>query len=190
MAEAEPRAACRECGEPLEVFRPTCENCGAEFDWTALVECEECGSHVEASTDTCPECGADVSIWRAIERDIAETGSPAAIWKDAVPRPSRDGYSRHLGSLKGQWADYRRVTEDGTEFHVLEFTDHYEIHRDEVSAMDHPGMHLVRYTPRIVVATAGGVTLGMLDTVVYSSKLVTDAMQASLSLFPERDEDE
>lgn len=181
MDESLARSSCGDCGEAVELFRPACENCEATFEWDVRVACPHCEADTEIRATSCHACGEDISPWRAIERDVSATDSPASVWKDAVPRPSRDGYRRHLGSLKGQWADYRRMLDDGTEFHVLEFSDHYEIHRDEVSAIDAPAMHLVRYTPRIMMATAGGLTLGLLDTMIYSGRIMTDAMQASAS---------
>jgi len=82
------------------------------------------------------------------------------------------GYYRHIGSVKGQWADYRRPLKGGGEIHVRSFGDHYEVHLDNVGALDSPGKHAVWYAPR--VAADGGIQV--IETVgkalSYSSQVV------------------
>lgn len=179
MAGLPPQHTCQDCGEPLYLFEQFCEACGSDHHWFYLADCLECGEETDYLAGECPNCGVEHSPWRAVEFEVLR-GEPIAVAKDAVPRPMQAGYRRHLGMVKGQWADYRRMHgEDGPEFHVRVFGDHYEMHPDEFSAIEEPAMHAFVYAPR-VAATAG---IGMIRGVTAAVDQSTDLVNESVDLF-------
>jgi len=148
----EPRGrACTECGGAIHLLQRTCEECGTPHRWSCVAACLECGRETDYLDEACA-CGATHSPWRVVER-AARTEGAVTVAKDAVERPSEAGYRRHVGTVRGQLADYRRVLDGGGEFHVRTYLDHYELHIDEVSALDEPAKHTLRYGPRAAAAT-------------------------------------
>lgn len=147
---------CVECGEPLSLFQPACEDCGTAHEWSYRAPCHDCGGPAEYTEKRCPHCGTELTVWRAMEADVVARETALEIWKDAVPRPTQAGYQFHLGSIHGQWADYRRPVSGG-DFHVRVYADHYELHRDDVSAIDAPARHLLRHGAP--AATASGIDI-------------------------------
>jgi len=134
--------------------------------------CVRCGATVKDPREHCPNCDLPQPGWRAIEHALSTTGETIRVAKDALDRPMKAGYYRHIGSVKGQWADYRRPLKGGGEIHVRSFGDHYEVHLDSVGALDSPGKHAVWYAPR--VAADGGIQV--IETVTkalsYSNQVV------------------
>lgn len=144
---------CTACGDSLLLFQPTCRRCDTAHTWQYRAACHDCGELTEYTDEACAHCGAQLSIWRALEADALAQEETLELWKDAVPRPIEAGYRLHLGSIRGQWADYRRSLPDGGEFHVLAYAKRYELHHDEVGALDSPGRHLLRHGGPAAVAT-------------------------------------
>jgi hypothetical protein len=89
--------------------------------------------------------------------------------------------------VKGQWADYRRVREDGSDFHVRVYSDHYELHLDPVSAIDDPVMHALTAAPRLASAAGVGVVRGIQSTVERSGGLVTRTVGMPSELLSEHE---
>lgn len=174
-----PRAPydCPDCGRGVHFFQPSCPSCESTLEWD--IPCPECGNPRTSLDGPCPECGATVAPWRVLEAHVLADGEPVTVSKAAVPRPPTAGYSRHLGSVRGQWADFRRLLDEGREFHVREYTNHYELHLDEVGALDSPGMHAVRYTPRVVANTGITVIDGLSTVVSYTGRLVNSLLGGS-----------
>jgi hypothetical protein len=141
---------CTACGAPLHLLTPECPECGTDQTWELRGECPECGRGRDF-LEPC-RCGAPATPWRALER-VALADGTVSVAKDAVSRPTRAGYGRHLGTVKGQWADYRRDGDAG-EFHVVVFLDHYELHVDDVGALESPTGHAIRYAPTAIASTA------------------------------------
>jgi hypothetical protein len=158
MSHAPRSNSCAECGEALALFQPVCEECETAHEWTYRAACHDCGEQVSYTDEECPECGAPLSIWRALEADVLSRDEPIAIWKDRVPRPTDAGYRIHFGSIHGQWADYRRSLGDG-DLHIRSYPRRYELHYDDVSAVESPGRHLLRHGAP--AATASGVDLAL-----------------------------
>lgn len=178
---------CLACSAPIHFLQERCANCGEEHDWQYFGECEACGAEIDYLAGGCV-CGVAYSPWRVIEQELLYHEAPITVSKDAVARPMEAGYRRHLGAVKGQWADYRRVLEDGDEFHVRVFRDHYEIHLDEVSAIDDPTLHAVRYGPRSLVITTRGVIDGLQQTIDRSNDLLSRTLAAPFRLLADSEE--
>ncbi len=141
----EPRAeTCVDCGEELALFQPVCKACGTAHEWEYRAPCHNCGEQVTYDGD-CPHCGTELLIWRALEADALGTDEPISVWKESVPRPTAAGYRVHLGSIHGQWVDYRRSMDEDGDMHIRSYHNRYELHHDEVSAVDSPGRHLLRH---------------------------------------------
>lgn len=173
--EAAPSRAksCVECGRPLALFQPVCEDCGTTHKWTYQAPCHDCGEVVSYTDGDCPHCGATLLIWRALEADALAGEEQLTIWKEAVPRPTEAGYRIHFGSIHGQWADYRRSLGEDGDLHIRSYSKRYELHHDDVSAVDAPGRHLLRHGPP--AATASGIDLAKRvgRTVGESARLAT-----------------
>lgn len=188
MPGVTPQHSCLACDEPIHFLQDPCPACGVSHAWFYVADCRQCGEETDYLDGPCECCGAEYSPWRVVEMELFGGSDVVTVPKDAVPRPMTDEYRRHLGTMKGQWADYRRVLDDGSEFHVRAYTDHYEIHLDEVSAIDDPAWHMVRYTPRVVAITGIGVVEGVQQTVERSGRLVNDTLRAPFRLLPDTDE--
>lgn len=169
-AEPEPDA-CPHCDQRLYYFQQSCPSCERSVEWD--IRCVQCGTPVVEGGENCPGCGMAHPRWRVIEQLLITNGEPLRVAKDALDRPMRAGYSRHLGSVKGQWADYRRQLENGAEAHVRTYGDHYEIHLDTVGALDSPGKHAVWYTPRVVADGGIQVIETVTKALSYSGRLVS-----------------
>ena len=152
---------CGECGAPMHLLQSACEECGATHDWSCLAECRDCGRETDYLDGPCA-CGTAHSPWRAVEL-AARTEGPVTVAKEPIERPTEAGYQRHVGTVRGQWADYRRGL-DGGEFHVRTYLDHYELHVDEVSAIDEPTKHTLRYGPQAAVTTTVDLLRGVAGT--------------------------
>lgn len=152
-----PPRECDVCESALHLFQPACEECETPYEWSISGPCSECGREREY-LEPC-SCGASPSPWRGAESVALKEGT-VTIDKDAVERPIAAGYHRHLGTIRGQWADYRRATDDG-EFHVLVYLDHYELHVDEVGALDEPAKHGLRYGPKAAITTTTDIVRGL-----------------------------
>jgi len=150
---------CGECGAPMYLLQVACTECGTTHDWSCLAECRDCGRETDYLDGPCA-CGRAHSPWRAVEL-AARTEGEVTVAKDAVERPTEADYRRHVGTVRGQWADYRRVLDGGGEFHVRTYLDHYELHVDEVSAIDEPTRHTLRYGPRAAVTTTVDLVRGV-----------------------------
>ena len=177
---------CRVCGAPLHLLQPTCEECGTAYEWHCLAACRECGRETDYLDGECT-CGATHSPWRVIELAALEDG-PVTVPKDAVPRTTDAGYQRHVGTVRGQWADYRRERDGGGEFHVRVYLDHYELHVDEVGALDEPTRHTLRYSPRVAVTAGTDVLHGVERAVRCAGGLVRSVLRVPTSFVPDRKE--
>jgi hypothetical protein len=172
--------ACEECGAPMHLLQSACEECGTGHRWTCVAECRECGRETDYLDGPCT-CGATYSPWRVAEL-AARTEGTVTVAKDAVERPTGAGYQRHVGTVRGQWADYRRVLDDGGEFHVRTYLDHYQLHVDAVSALDDPTKHSIRYGPRAAVLTSADIVRGVAGAARRAGGLVRSALQLPGSL--------
>jgi hypothetical protein len=173
-----PRAeSCVECGAELVLFQPTCRRCETAHEWEYRAPCHDCGEQV-AYDGACPHCGSELSIWRALEADVLGRDEQLTVWKASVPRPLTAGYRVHLGSVQGQWVDYRRSLGEGGEMHIRSYHNRYELHHDDVSALDSPGRHLLRHG--LPAAIASGTELGARagKTVARSGTLLRRALQS------------
>lgn len=163
----------------MHLLRPACEECGAAHEWACVAPCRECGRETDYLDGPCV-CGATYSPWRVAER-AARTEGPVTVAKDAVERPTAAGYQRHVGTVRGQWADYRRVLDDGGEFHVRTYLEYYELHVDAVSAIDDPTRHTLRYGPRAAVTTGMDVARGVTGAARRAGGLVRSALRVPAS---------
>jgi hypothetical protein len=179
MAGYPPQSRCQSCDRPLYLFQEACDECGTPHHWFYSAPCRNCGTEIDYLAGPCPDCGVEHSPWRAVEFD-ALTDDPVAVAKDAVPRPIEAGYRRHLGMVKGQWADYRRAREDGSEFHVRVYSDHYELHLDDVGAIDNPAMHALTATPRLISTAGVGLLQGVEGAIERSGTLLNRTLRTTL----------
>jgi len=183
----EPRGrACKECGVSMHLLQRDCEGCGTTHRWSCVAACRECGRETGYLDGPC-DCGATYSPWRVAEL-ATRTEGRVTVAKDHVERPSEAGYRRHVGTVRGQWADYRRVLDDGGEFHVRTYLGHYELHVDEVSALDEPTRHTLRYGPRAAVATGTDIVGGVAGTARRAGGLVRSALGLPESLVSDSSE--
>lgn len=159
------------CGAALVLFQPTCQACDTEQAWQYAGPCRSCGETADYLAGECESCGTDLSIWRALEAQVFVEDEPALVWREAVPRPTEAGYRRHLGSVHGQWADYRRTVEDGGDFHIRRYLRYYELHYDDVSAVDSPTRHLLRHGPAAAVGSGFALTRQLTGAVAESGRL-------------------
>jgi hypothetical protein len=189
MPGLQPQHTCRSCGEGLYLFQEVCETCDEHHHWFYVADCLECGQETDYLHGACPGCGTEYSPWRAVEFEALD-GDSVAVAKDAVERPMRAGYRRHLGMVKGQWADYRRVLEDGddVEFHVRVYNRHYEMHLDDVSAIDDPAMHALRYAPRAAAVAGVGAIRGAKTTAERSGKVLDTTLRTPFRLLSDSSE--
>lgn len=186
MSEGFPERTCDECGATLHLFQPSCEDCGADYEWSFVAPCLDCGRETDYLHGTC-ECDRLHSAWRVAER-IARAEGSVTVAKDAVERPSRAGYARHLGTIRGQWADYRRETDEGTEFHVRTYLDHYELHVDDVSALEEPTMHTLRYGPAAAVKTGTDAVRATVRVAESLGHYVKSALRVPGAFIPDTDD--
>ena len=170
-----PRYECERCGEGMYLLEPECGNCGERYAWAYEAPCQSCGEVVDYTAGACPACGAELSLWRALELAVLATDGPVAVWKDTLSRPTEAGYRPHVGSVHGQWADYRRPVDDG-EFHVRSYADRYELHADDISAVARPAAHLLRHGPTAVTGTGFDIATGLTGALVRSSELATQLL--------------
>jgi len=170
-----PRYECERCGEGMYLLEPECANCGERYAWAYEAPCQSCGEVVDYTAGECPACGAELSLWRALELAVLATDGPVAVWKDHLPRPTDAGYRPHVGSVHGQWADYRRPVDDG-EFHVRSYADRYELHADDISAVTRPAAHLLRHGPTAVTGTGFDIATGLTGALVRSSVLAAQLL--------------
>lgn len=175
--------SCAECGQPLALFQPVCEDCETRHEWTYRAPCHDCGEVVSGTDEDCPRCGATLSVWRALEADALGHEEPIAIWKDAVPRPTKAGYRLHFGSIHGQWADYRRSLGESGDLHIRSYPKRYELHHDDVSALDAPGRHLLRHGLPAATASSIGLTAQVGKSVAKSARLASETVRLT-SLWP------
>jgi len=187
MASLSPQYTCRECGDSLYLFEERCESCGAEHAWFYLADCLECGEKTDYLAGACPHCGTEHSPWRAVEFEAIREGR-VAVAKDAVPRPMEAGYRRHLGMVKGQWADYRRTSETGPEFHVRVYGDHYELHLDEFGAIEEPAMHAFVYAPRVAATAGVGMLRGCTIAADRSAALLDRTLRAPFRILSDAED--
>jgi len=179
-----PQHRCHSCDGALYLFQESCEECGTDHHWFYLAPCRSCGAETDYLAGPCSDCGTEHSPWRAVEFE-ALTSDPVAVSKRALARPIEAGYRRHLGMVKGQWADYRRVREGGSDFHVRVYSDNYELHLDRVSAIDDPAMHALTAAPRLASTAGVGVLHGVQGTVERSGDLLTRTLQTPSKLLSE-----
>lgn len=182
-----PRGRCDVCDGPLHLLQRTCEGCGTDQKWVCQAGCAACGRETDPLDGPCA-CGETQSAWRAVEA-VTRTAGSVTVAKDAVERPTEAGYRRHVGSIRGQWADYRRVLPGGGECHVRVYLDHYELHVDTVSALDDPAGHTLRYGPVAAVATGTAVVHGVAGAARRAGGLVGSAARTPVSLLSAGDEE-
>jgi hypothetical protein len=162
---------CVACGAALALFQPTCPSCDTKQVWRYNGPCPDCGDKADYLAGDCENCGTSLSIWRALEAKVSVDEEPLLLWRAAVPRPTEQGYRRHLGSIYGQWADYRRTVDDGGDFHIRRFLRYYELHYDDVSAVDSPTRHLLRHGPSAAVGSGLALTRQVTGAVAQSGRL-------------------
>lgn len=180
MSRSSPRYACKRCKEPMYLLQPVCENCSEQYVWQYETVCHSCGETVDYTAQRCPACGAELPIWRALELAVLTTDGEVAVWKESVPRPTDAGYRYHFGSVHGQWADYRRPVESG-EFHVRSYRNRYELHFDDVSAVEEPAKHLIRHGPTAATGTGFDLLTRLTGTVVDSGEFATRMIQTPVA---------
>lgn len=164
--------ACRTCGAELVLFQPTCPRCETAHEWEFQAPCHDCGEQV-AYECACPHCEAELPVWCALEADVLGRDEP----KKRVPRPLTAGYRVHLGTVHGQWVNYRRSLGE-SEMHVRSYPRRYELHHDEVSALDSPGRHLLRHGLPAVVASGAELGTKAGKGVARSGRLVRQALRS------------
>ncbi len=71
--------------------------------------------------------------------------------KTEIPHPSQSGFKKSIGEIKGQVADWRLTLRDGSCLHVVEFPQHYSIHRDQVNPDNDPLGHIVKDAPHWIL---------------------------------------
>lgn len=71
-----------------------------------------------------------------------------------APDPQSTSFlQRHLGDLKGQKADWRASLVNKDEgFHAVEFDDFYSCHIDKIDPLKKPLQHLIKDSPKTLVA--------------------------------------
>ena len=168
---------CRECDAELLLFQPACRECETKHRWKFRAACHACGELTDYTDERCTHCGSELSIWRALEAEARATTGPIAVWKDAVPSPLEAGYRIHLGSIRGQWADYRRAVDDGGDFHVRSYARYYKLHHDHVSAVRAPGRHVLAHGPSAVAASTVDVTSQVGGTVIRAGKFANTLLR-------------
>ena len=181
---------CVTCGEELALFQPVCRACETAHEWDYRAPCHSCGEQV-AYDDDCSHCGTELDVWRALEADVLGSEEPISIWKESVPRPTAAGYRVHLGSVHGQWVDYRRSLGEDGDMHIRSYHNRYELHHDEVSAVDSPGRHVLRHGLPVATASSIGLAKRVGKTVRRPIRLATKTVAspyAWLSKRRERDE--
>jgi hypothetical protein len=170
----------------MHLFQQVCDDCGTAHGWSCVAECRECGRETDYLDGPCV-CGATYSPWRVAEF-AARIEGPVTVAKDAVERPSEADYQRHVGTVRGQWADYRRVLDDGGEFHVRTYLEYYELHVDTVSALDEPTKHTLRYGPRAAVTTGADIVRGVAGATRRAGGLVRSALRVPASVVSDSSE--
>lgn len=161
---------CRKCDAELWLLQPACRQCETEHRWTFRAACHECRELTDYTENRCTNCGSELAIWRALEAEARATTGPVAVWKDAVPSPLEAGYRIHLGSIRGQWADYRRAVDDGGDFHVRSYARHYKLHHDDVSAVRAPGRHVLAHGPSAATASTVDLATQVAETTIRTGK--------------------
>lgn len=186
------KRTCIACDASLHLLQETCQECGAAHDWSHRAACTACGRETDYLDGPCA-CGETHSPWRVVEAAALADG-PVTVAKNRIERPTAAGYRRHVGSIRGQWADYRRVLEDG-EFHVRVFLDHYQLHVDAVSALADPAQHTLRYGPAAAVTTGRTVVGGLTSVARHAGGFAEAVVRTPVTLLtdsgsgdqPERD---
>ncbi|MFC4551821.1 MULTISPECIES: hypothetical protein [Halorussus] len=127
-------AACPHCDASLDYLSRGCAECGQRVPWEWTEPCLVCDSEVDYTDDRCPDCRTRLSVWDGIvARVLRETHHvDFHVAKDAVPHPKSEGFVRHTGDPRGQYADYRRPELDGRGIHVKEYRDRFHVHWDKV----------------------------------------------------------
>jgi hypothetical protein len=170
-------SSCVDCGEELALFQPVCTACETAHEWHYHAPCHDCGERVDYTDEDCRACGAALSVWPALEADVLDREELMLIWKEAVPRPTEAGYRIHLGSIHGQWADYRRSLGEG-DMHIRSYPKRYELHYDDVSAVETPGRHLLRHGGPAAAASGIDLALRVGKTVADSGRVLTGTVRS------------
>lgn len=181
MSDGPRRHSCIRCEQPLYFLQPVCTECEKSHDWQFEAACHTCGEQTEYTAERCTHCDTELSIWRALEADAITTTGDIGIWKEAVPSPLDAGYRVHLGSIHGQWADFRRVVRDGGDFHVRVYRRHYQLHHDRISAVDAPARHMIYHGPEVAATTSLDIAKRVGGTVLRSGKYANDAVRRPYS---------
>lgn len=174
---------CKHCDTELLRLQPTCDSCEKSQEWEQRAACHGCDKIVDYTQEECQHCGTSLPLWRALEAAIFETDSTLTLSKDGLEHPTKAGYRVHLGSVHGQWADYRRPVHEGGDFHVLVFADRYELHYDEVSAVETPGKHLLRHGLPAVTGMGVDLAKQIATATAASGAVARDALETSTTLF-------
>ncbi|MHB8553505.1 MAG: hypothetical protein ACYDAO_07990 [Thermoplasmataceae archaeon] len=88
-----------------------------------------------------------------------------------IPSPESSGiFRKSIGELKGQIADWRAsIGGSDRGVHVVEFTDHYEMHVDQYDPGKNPLKHLMFDSPKYGFAL-GAITIGIGALMAYFRK--------------------
>ena len=152
---------CDSCQEVTLPLQPSCPACAASMDWELVCPCPGCGESVDHLEGYCSACDEPLGPWTAIRQAVRASETDIVVAKNGLPSPPAAGFRPHIGSLKGQRRDYRHPLEDGSDVHVREYDDRYEVHHDEVSAVEHPVGHLFTHAPHYLVGAVGVTALAI-----------------------------
>jgi len=172
----------------LYFLQPTCRECDNHHDWTYELPCHNCGKRVDYTDEKCPHCEETLPIWRALEVEALTTEEVISVWKKSVHSPLKDGYRVHLGSIHGQWADYRRATPEGGDFHIRAYPRHYELHYDKISAVDAPARHILHHGPSAAATSSIDIAKRVGETVARTGEMMNSAVRQPYSWITATDE--
>lgn len=136
MSDEEPLAECDDCGRSVPLFAAVCPGCRTGLTGPCEAPCTACGTGVDHRRHgDCPDCGTVLDPWDVVVDRVRKQGFHVAVpVSERLPCPTTGGFARGRGKPVGQRADYRRPLDDGSEIHVREYADRYEVHHDRRSA--------------------------------------------------------
>lgn len=113
-------------------------------------------------------CPADT--WDAVVEQLGELPyrTDLRVCACSVPHPSEAGMRRGMGLPRpGALEQWRLALPDGSGLHVVEYSDHYKAHLDEVDPATSAAEHVRRDAPGVAVYGAG--VLGGLLGLVFGT---------------------
>lgn len=157
MATETPHYNCSFCNQPVKFLEANCQYCGRFQDWSYRAQCPECDGYVDHKySQRCPICNTLLTEWNIIIQEVLRYDYHTdVVVSNDVTHPESAGFERGAGKPQGQQANYRLPLQDGSEIHVKEYSDRYEVHRDRCTANNSVG-HLVQDAP---LAALGGLAL-------------------------------